>query len=57
MINKQNIRFKRFLKFENISHKEIDLIEIEYGCFYKSSIKPFYKGSRIESIEDDRKEY
>tara|TARA_B100000900_G_scaffold256060_1_gene218184 strand:+ start:489 stop:692 length:204 start_codon:yes stop_codon:yes gene_type:complete len=47
---------KRFRKFENISHKENDFIEFEYVVFYKSFSKTVYKGSRIKSIEDARKE-
>ena len=46
---------KRFRNFENISHKENDFIQIEYGSVYKSSSKTVYKGSRIESIEDSKK--
>ena len=57
LINKQRNRIKRFRKFENISHKENDFIEIEYGFVFKSSSKPAYKGSRIESVEDARIEY
>tara|TARA_B100001287_G_scaffold228297_1_gene198421 strand:- start:246 stop:497 length:252 start_codon:yes stop_codon:yes gene_type:complete len=57
LINKQRNRVKRFRKFENINNQENDFIEIEYGCVYKSSSKPVYKGSRIESIENARKEY
>ena len=57
LINKQRTRVKRFRKFENISNQENDFIEIEYGCVYKSSSKPVYKGSRIESLENARKEY
>ena len=57
LINKQRTRVKRFRKFENICNQENDFIEIEYGCVYKSSSKPVYKGSRIESIENARKEY
>tara|TARA_Y100000589_G_scaffold279077_1_gene274879 strand:+ start:97 stop:348 length:252 start_codon:yes stop_codon:yes gene_type:complete len=57
LINKYRNRVKRFRKFEKILHKENDFIEIEYGCVYKSSGKPLYKGSRIESLEDARKEY
>ena len=57
LINKQRTRVKRFRKFENISYKENDFIEIEYGCVYKSTTNPVYKGSRIEAIEDVRKEY
>ena len=33
------------------------MIEIEYGCVYKSSIKPFDKGNRIESTKDAGNEY
>ena len=40
LINKQRNRIKRFRKFENISDKENNFIEIEYGCVYKSSCKP-----------------
>ena len=47
---------KRFLKFEKFSYKENDLIKFEYVCIYKSFIKPIYKRSRIQSIEDARKE-
>ena len=32
-------------------------MEIQYACVYKRSSKPVIKGSRIESIEDARKEY
>ena len=48
---------KRFLNFENNSDKEYDFIQIEYSCFYKMSSKTFYKGSRIKSIQNARKEY
>ena len=33
------------------------LFRIEYGFVYKISSKNAYKGSRIESIQDARKEY
>ena len=32
-------------------------MEISYGCVYKRSSKPVIKGSRVETIEDARKEY
>ena len=48
---------KRFKKLENISLKENDFIEIEYGCVYRISAKPVYKGSWIESLKGARKEY
>ena len=30
---------------------------VNYGCVYKRSKKPVMKGSRLEKIEDARKEY
>ena len=30
---------------------------ITYGCVYKKASKPVMKGSRVESIDDARKEY
>ena len=32
-------------------------MEIQYACVYKRSSKPVIKGSRVESIEEARKEY
>ena len=32
-------------------------MEIQYACVYKRSSKPVIRGSRVESIEDARKEY
>ena len=55
LFNEKRIRMKRFRNFENISDKEYDFIQIEYSCVYKISSKTFYKGSRIESIEDAKK--
>ena len=57
LLNKQKNFVERFKKFENISHKENHFIEIEDGPIYKSTTEPVYKGSRVESIEDARKEY
>ena len=59
MINKQRNRIKVFKLFEDISkpHQSINAMEISYGCIYKRSSKPVMKGSRVESIEDARKEY
>ena len=48
---------EKIWKFKNNSYIENDLSEIEYGCFYKSRIKPVYKGSSIELIDYTRKEY
>ena len=59
LINKNRNRIKVFKPFEDISRPSpsIDAIEISYGCVYKRASKPVMKGSRIESIEDARKEY
>ena len=59
LINKQRNRIKVFKSFEDISKPSpsINAMEISYGCVYKRSSKPVMKGSRVESIEDARKEY
>ena len=59
LINNDRSRIKVFKTFEDISNpfSNINAIEISYGCVYKRSSKPVMKGSRIESIEDARKEY
>ena len=59
LINKQKNRIKVFKPFEDISKPSpsINAMEISYGCVYQRSSKPVIKGSRVESIEDARKEY
>ena len=59
LINKQKNRIKVFKPFEDISKPSpsINAMEISYGCVYKRSSKPVMKGSRVETIEDARKEY
>ena len=59
LINKDRSRIKVFEPFEDITKpsKSIDAMMISYGCLYKRSNKPVMKGSRVESIEDARKEY
>ena len=59
LINNDRSRIKVFKPFEDISNPSsiINAIEISYGCVYKRSSKPVMKGSRVESIEDARKEY
>ncbi len=59
LINKQRNRIKIFKPFEDISKPSptIKAMEIQYACVYKRSSKPVIKGSRVESIEDARKEY
>ena len=59
LINTDRSRIKVFKPFEDISNpsSSINAMEISYGCVYKRSSKPVMKGSRVESIEDARKEY
>ena len=59
LINKARSRIKVFEPFEDVSKPSpsIGAIMISYGCVYKRSSKPVMKGSRIETIEEARKEY
>ena len=59
LINKDRSRIKVFEPFEDITKTSpsLDAMTISYGCVYKRSSKPVMKGSRVESIEDARKEY
>ena len=59
LINKDRSRIKVFEAFENVFKPSlsIDAMMISYGCIYKRSSKPVMKGSRVESIENARKEY
>ena len=59
LINKERSRIKVFEPFEDVSKLSlsIDTIMISYGCVYKRSSKPVMKGSRVETIENARKEY
>ena len=59
LINKQRSRIKVFEPFEDISKPSpsIDAIMISYGCVYKRNSKPVMKGSKVETIENARKEY
>ena len=59
LINKARSRIKVFEPFEDSSKNSsmINAILISYGCVYKRSSKPIMKGSRVETIEDARKEY
>ena len=59
LINKDRSRIKVFEPFEDVSKPSpsIDAMMITYGCVYKKASKPIMKGSRVESIEDARKEY
>ena len=59
LINKDRSRIKVFEPFEDISKPcpNINAMMISYGCVYKRSNKPVMKGSRVETIEEARKEY
>ena len=59
LINKDRSRIKVFETFEDVSKpsQSINAIMISYGCVYKRSNKPVMKGSRVETIEEARKEY
>ena len=59
LINKERNRIKVFETFEDVSKPSpsINAMMISYGCIYKRSSKPVMKGSRVETIENARKEY
>ena len=59
LINVARSRIKVFEPFEHNSKKSsmVNEILISYGCVFKRSSKPVMKGSRVESIEEARKEY
>ena len=59
LINKERSRIKVFEPFEDVSKlsPSIDAMMISYECVYKRSSKPVMKGSRVETIENARKEY
>ena len=59
LINKARSRIKVFEPFEDSSKNSyiVNAILISYGCVFKRSSKPVMKGSRVESIEEARKEY
>jgi len=59
LINKARSRIKVYEPFKDSSKNPsmITAILISYGCVFKRSSKPVMKGSRVESIEEARKEY
>ena len=59
LINKARSRIKVFEPFDDSSKNPfmINEILISYGCVLKRSSKPVMKGSKVESIEEARKEY
>ena len=58
LINKDRLRIKVFELFEDISMPcpNINAMMISYGCVYKRRSSPVLKGSRVETIENARKE-
>ena len=59
LVNKDRSRIKIFEPFEDVSKPSpsINAMMIAYGCFYRRSSKPVMKGSRVQTIEEARKEY
>ena len=59
LIDKPSSRIKVFEPFDDSSKNPYmnNAILISYGCVLKRSSKPVMKGSRVESIEEARKEY
>jgi len=59
LINKDRSRIIVFEPFEDVSKPSLSInaMMISYGCVYKRSSKPVMKGSRVETIENARKEY
>jgi len=59
LINKERNRIKVFEPFEDVSKPSlrINAMMISYGCVYKRSSQPVMKGSRVETMENARKEY
>ena len=59
LINKARSRIKVFEPFEDNSKNSsmFNAILISYGFVFKRSSMPIMKGSRVESVEEARKEY
>ena len=59
LTNNERSRIKVFEPFEDLSKPSISInaMMISYGCIYKRSSKPVMKGSRVETIDEARKEY
>ena len=59
LINKVRSRIKDFEPFDDNTKNSsmINAILISYGFVFKRSSKSVIKGSRVESIEESRKEY
>ncbi len=59
LINKARSRIKVFEPFEDSPKNSsvINVILISYRCVFERSSKPVMKGSKVESIEEARKEH
>ena len=57
LVNKSKNRIKVFRPFQSTLKQAQEMMEIEYGCVYTNGSKPVMKGSRVETIEQARKEY
>ena len=57
LMNKQRNLLKRFRKYENIAFKENNYMEINFGYIFRTSTKPVWKRSKIETVEDGYIEY
>ena len=59
LINNERSRIKVFEPFEDVSKHilSINVMMNFYGFVYKRSIKQVMKGSRVETIKNERKEY
>ena len=59
LINKARSRIKVFEPFDDSSKNPsmINAILISYGAFLSDQVSQLCKGSRVESIEEARKEY
>ena len=59
LINEERSMTKVFVPFEDVSKPShsINAMMIFYWCVHKKSIKPIMKDSKVETIENARKEY
>ena len=57
LTDKNRDRIKVFEPIQSTLKQAQEMMEIEYGCLYNRSNKPVMKGSRVETIEQARKEY
>ena len=55
LINKQINSAKRFRKFEHISNRENDFIEIVYDCVIKFFVSLSIKGVKLKLLDEAKK--